>query len=129
MAPVRYLTFSTPGNATPRLGAVHGDMVVDVRSLATVAGAPPLPGDLLELVHQGPAASRRISEFLRTELSGSARHGETYPLSETRPHAPIPRPSKNVFCVGMHFHGLGKGFFKRIIISQHCKERSIIEAD
>ena len=103
MAPVRYLTFSTPGDATPRLGAVHGDMVVDVRSLATVAGAPPLPGDLLELVHQGPAASRRVAEFLRTELSGNPRHGETYPLSETRPHAPIPRPSKNVFCVGRNF--------------------------
>jgi 2-keto-4-pentenoate hydratase/2-oxohepta-3-ene-1,7-dioic acid hydratase in catechol pathway len=96
---MRYLTFSVPGDAAPRLGVVHGDGVVDVRSLSAASGAPRLPASLLELIHQGPAAWRRVSEFLKTELSG----GGTYRLDEIRWHAPIPRPSKNVFCVGRNF--------------------------
>ena len=63
---MRYLTFSIPGDAAPRLGVMHGDRVVDIRSLAAVAGAPPLPASLLELIHQGPAAWRRVSDFLKT---------------------------------------------------------------
>ena len=96
---MRYLTFSIPGDAAPRLGVMHGDRVVDIRSLAAVAGAPPLPASLLELIHQGPAAWRRVSDFLKTEL----RSGGMYRQDETRRYAPIPRPSKNVFCVGWNF--------------------------
>ena len=100
---MRYVTFSIPGDAAPRLGAMHGDTVVDIRSLAAAAGAPPLPASLLELFQQGPAAWRRVSDFLETALSAGPRHGDTYPLGEIRLHAPIPRPSKNVFCTGRNF--------------------------
>ena len=100
---MRYVMFSTPGDAAPRLGVMHGNTVVDIRSLAAVAGTPPLPASLLDLIRQGPAAWRRVSEFLEAELSADSRHGETYALGETRLHAPIPRPSKNVFCVGRNF--------------------------
>ena len=100
---MRYVTFSTPDNATPRLGVMHSDTVVDIRSLAAAAGTPPLPASLLELIRQGPAAWRQASEFLEAELSAGPRRGEIYPLGETRLHAPIPRPSKNVFCVGRNF--------------------------
>ena len=100
---MRYLTFSTPDEAAPRLGVLHGDRVVDVRTLATGAEAPPLPASLLELIHRSPAEWRRISEFLGTALAAGPRHGHTYALGETRLHAPIPRPSKNVFCVGRNF--------------------------
>ena len=108
---MRYLTFSIPGDAAPRLGVTHGDEVVDIRSLSAAAGAPRLPASLLELIHQGPAAWRRLSEFLKTELSGGLKasgyqdgyQDGVYRLNEIRWHAPIPRPSKNVFCVGRNF--------------------------
>jgi 2-keto-4-pentenoate hydratase/2-oxohepta-3-ene-1,7-dioic acid hydratase in catechol pathway len=96
---MRYLTFSIPGDAAPRLGVAHGDGVVDIRSLSAASGAPRLPASLLELIHQGPAAWRRLSEFLTAELPS----GQMYRLNEIRWHAPIPRPSKNVFCVGRNF--------------------------
>ena len=96
---MRYLTFSVPGNARPRLGVMHGDGVVDVQSLSAAAGAPPLPASLLELIHQGPAAWRRVAEFLKT----AAPSGTMYRSEQIRWHAPIPRPSKNVFCVGRNF--------------------------
>ena len=96
---VRYLTFLIPGDATPRLGATHGDAVVDIGSLPAVPGAPPLPASLLELIHQGPAAWRRLAEFLAAALPS----GRMYARDAIRWRAPIPRPSKNVFCVGLNF--------------------------
>lgn len=98
-APMRYLTFSSARDADPRLGVVHGDGVVDVRSLSAVSGAPRLPASLLELIVHGPAAWRRLAEFLQAELPS----GQMYHRDEIRWHAPIPRPAKNVFCVGRNY--------------------------
>jgi 2-keto-4-pentenoate hydratase/2-oxohepta-3-ene-1,7-dioic acid hydratase in catechol pathway len=100
---MRYLTFSTSGETAPRLGVLHGDRVLDVRTLASVPGAPPQPASLLDLIRLGPLAWRRISELIMADVSGGARHADTCALDETRLHAPIPRPSKNVFCVGRNF--------------------------
>lgn len=72
---MRYLTFSHPGEAVARLGVLEGDCVVS------------LSGTLLELIRCGTPG----------------RRGETYPISDIQWHAPIPRPSKNVFCVGRNF--------------------------
>ena len=96
---MRYLTFSAPGDAAPRLGVMHGDEVVDIPSLSAASGAPRPPDTLLELIHQGPAAWRRLADFLAAELPS----GRMYRQSDIRWHAPIPRPSKNVFCVGRNF--------------------------
>ena len=107
---MRYMTFSLPGDAAPRLGMMHGDRVVDIRSLSAVSGSPSLPASLLELIQHGPVAWRRIAEFLTTALpsgglkaSGYQDFAGTYGSHEVRWHAPIPRPSKNVFCVGRNF--------------------------
>ena len=103
---MRYVTFSTGADATHRLGALNGSAVTDVASLSSAAGAPALPGSLLDLIQQGPAAWRRLSDFLETTLSTpstGSQDGYTYPLAETRLHAPIPRPTKNVFCVGRNY--------------------------
>jgi 2-keto-4-pentenoate hydratase/2-oxohepta-3-ene-1,7-dioic acid hydratase in catechol pathway len=100
---MRYLTFSMPADPTLRLGVVDDDHVVDVQSLAVPLGAGQLPGTLLELVHQGPAAWRRLADLLRTELP---RHeGARHPFKDIHCHAPIPRPAKNIFCVGRNFIG------------------------
>ncbi len=78
---MRYLTFSLAGDSAPRLGILDGDRVVGVSSA----------GSLLELIRQGGGPTSTI------------RLGEKYRLDEIRWHAPIPRPSKNVFCVGRNF--------------------------
>lgn len=105
---MRFLMFSMTGDAAPRLGVTHGAAVADIRSLAAASGAPPLPASLVELIHQGPAAWRRFSDFLKTELSSRGRKASGYPDGIYRPdeirwHAPIPRPAKNIFCVGWNF--------------------------
>jgi 2-keto-4-pentenoate hydratase/2-oxohepta-3-ene-1,7-dioic acid hydratase in catechol pathway len=103
---MRYLMFSTAGDTTERLGALHGSDVTDVGSLSSVTVAPPLPSSLLELIRQGPTAWRAVSDFLTTVLSAppnGSQYGHTYPLLEVQLHAPIPRPTKNVFCVGRNY--------------------------
>jgi 2-keto-4-pentenoate hydratase/2-oxohepta-3-ene-1,7-dioic acid hydratase in catechol pathway len=72
---MRYLTFSPPGETTPRLGVLDGDRVVT------------LSGSLIDVIHTGRSGSR----------------GPSYRADEIRWHAPIPRPLKNVFCVGRNF--------------------------
>jgi 2-keto-4-pentenoate hydratase/2-oxohepta-3-ene-1,7-dioic acid hydratase in catechol pathway len=75
---MRYLTFSVPGETTPRLGSLEKDRVTS------------LPGSLVDLIRSGG-------------LKASGYQGQTYGINEIRWHAPIPRPSKNVFCVGRNF--------------------------
>ena len=100
---MRYLTFSLAADPVPRLGVMDGEHVVDVQSLAAPLGAGQLPGTLLQLVHQGPSAWQRLADLLRAELP---RHeGARRTVKEIRWHAPIPRPAKNVFCVGRNYVG------------------------
>jgi 2-keto-4-pentenoate hydratase/2-oxohepta-3-ene-1,7-dioic acid hydratase in catechol pathway len=103
---MRYLTFSTAGNTTPRLGVLHGSHVTDVSALSSTAGAPPLPNNLLDLIREGPATWRMVSAFLdgTTSARSSGSDDEyTCSLADARVHAPIPRPAKNVFCVGRNY--------------------------
>jgi 2-keto-4-pentenoate hydratase/2-oxohepta-3-ene-1,7-dioic acid hydratase in catechol pathway len=90
---MRYATFSLPGDSTPRLGIVSGDGIVDAASLD-----PSGPASLLELIQRGPEAWRRMAN-LASDLSRWRSH----PAAGVRWHAPIPRPTKNVFCLGRNY--------------------------
>lgn len=82
---MRYLTFSLPADSPPRLGVIHGDRVREVIGFKT----------LLELIEAGPAAWQRVA----TSDEAAAAH----PLTAVRVHAPIPRPRKNIFCLGLNY--------------------------
>lgn len=89
---MRLVTFTGP-SGDARLGAVVDDRVVD---LAEAAGGA-LPSDILAFIAAGPAALARAREAV-----GQA--GTTgVPLSTVRLLAPIPRPRRNVFCLGMNY--------------------------
>ena len=95
---MRYLTFSTASDPTPRLGVLRDDRVVDVRSLPAKPDALP-PATLLDLVHRGPDGWTACRKLIDAAAAGVT----SYRTDEVRWHAPIPRPSKNVFCVGRNF--------------------------
>jgi 2-keto-4-pentenoate hydratase/2-oxohepta-3-ene-1,7-dioic acid hydratase in catechol pathway len=61
--------------------------------MVEVTSAP----SLLGLIRQGPDAWSRAA----AEVAGSTAPG--HPLSAIRWHAPIPRPLKNVFCLGLNY--------------------------
>ena len=82
---MRYLMFSTSSHATPRLGALLNSRVTEIET----------PRTLIELIQGGPPVWTRTA----AHASGGPQHD----TSDIRWHAPIPRPLKNVFCVGRNF--------------------------
>ena len=105
---------------TPRLGAVWHDVVLDLRALsvdqASQRQARPrrsevLPITMLELIEAGPESWARAQAVWdygrglvdRLDPADLRRRGLGRPLDRTRLLAPIPRPRKNVFCMGRNY--------------------------
>ena len=97
---MHYATFSTSGNPLPRLGACIGDRVLDLQA-AQVDGRRATPDTLLELIQQGPEAWKFAAEVALAEVR--LKPDATYARDAVRWHAPIPRPLKNIFCVGRNY--------------------------
>jgi 2-keto-4-pentenoate hydratase/2-oxohepta-3-ene-1,7-dioic acid hydratase in catechol pathway len=99
---MRLISFE-PRGAGPRTGVLcDDDVVVDL-----AVAAPDLPRDMLALIRLGADGLKRV----RTAVDSGTGRG---PLSRVRLLAPIPRPARNVFCVGKNyyehaeeFHGSG----------------------
>jgi 2-keto-4-pentenoate hydratase/2-oxohepta-3-ene-1,7-dioic acid hydratase in catechol pathway len=87
---MRYVTFSLSSDPTPRPGALRSGRVLD---LSAHGG----PASLLALIQAGPSLWQRAQALV--EAAGDAGH----PLDSVRLHAPIPRPLKNVFCLGLNY--------------------------
>ena len=105
---------------SPRLGVVWRDAVLDLRNLsvdmaAQRAGRPrreaALPATMLGLIEGGPDLWARAHEALeygkglvdRLDPADLGRRRIGRLLSRVRLLAPIPRPRKNVFCMGRNY--------------------------
>jgi len=96
---MRYAMFSTVDDPSPRLGAVHESGMADVRK---ILGQDSPTSSLLALIQAGPeiwshVAGRIAEHFSRTPFQS------VYPVTGVRWHAPIPRPSKNIVCLGLNY--------------------------
>jgi 2-keto-4-pentenoate hydratase/2-oxohepta-3-ene-1,7-dioic acid hydratase in catechol pathway len=80
---VRIVTFSGPGEAPPRAGVLVDDGVIG------------LARPVLELLEAGDEGL----EAARAAIAG----GEPVPPADVRLHAPVPRPPKDVLCVGRNY--------------------------
>lgn len=74
-------------NGVERVGAVRGDEVVDLSAVAP---------SMLELIDGGPELLARARAALDSAPAAA-------PLGEVRLLAPIPRPRKNIICLGMNY--------------------------
>ena len=98
---MRYVTYSMRTDTEPRLGVMRDDRVIDIQTLPEPDSGP-LPTTVAGLIGGGPEMWRLVAAaldrgpVLRLEGSG-------VPLRDVVLHAPIPRPAKNVFCVGRNF--------------------------
>jgi 2-keto-4-pentenoate hydratase/2-oxohepta-3-ene-1,7-dioic acid hydratase in catechol pathway len=95
---MRLVTYQRPGEA--RLGASVGDRVVDLAGLAQAKGQS-LPSDMLAFIDAGPEAWERAKKLL--EAGGQWPSGVSFPTGEVKLLAPIPRPRKNVICLGLNY--------------------------
>lgn len=99
---MRLVTYRASIEDAARLGVLDGDEVVDVQRLAA-AGGESLPASMLELIDLGPtglAALRRLCD-------GRREHGRpagiALPAGNVQLLAPIPRPRKNIFGIGLNY--------------------------
>ncbi|MBI2015467.1 MAG: fumarylacetoacetate hydrolase family protein [Candidatus Rokubacteria bacterium] len=108
------------GASKPRVGAVAGDAVLDLAALAADLarergavrhGRGGFPKTMLELIAGGAdalAAAREAAEHgarvvERRGLDGLAEAKLGVALARARLEAPIPRPARNVFCLGRNY--------------------------
>lgn len=87
-----------------RLGVARDGELVDLVRAATMMNAPEaheapeLLSDMLALIAGGPHALERVAK-----LASAAPEDAALTLSGAPLLAPIPRPSKNIFCVGRNY--------------------------
>ena len=107
---MRLCTYSVDGGA-PRLGADFGRAVLDLDRYSHLHDGLRLPADMLELLAAGPDAWRHAADLSRRflteleshDLAQDAEAGLAYAADRVRLHAPLPRPRKDVFCLGQNY--------------------------
>ena len=97
---MRYAMFSTRDDPTPRLGLLRAERMADVQKL--LAGSGPVSRTLLELIQSGADVWRRTADRLNGHGSEDSFEGG-HDLTNVRWHAPIPRPLKNIVCLGLNY--------------------------
>ena len=102
---MRYATFSLSNDPKQQLGVVRNDRLLNLGKLVGPRVSDPIPGSLREFIEQGPQAWRRMKSLVESEESGSGTsRPDVFPRPEdVHLHAPIPRPAKNVMCLGLNY--------------------------
>jgi 2-keto-4-pentenoate hydratase/2-oxohepta-3-ene-1,7-dioic acid hydratase in catechol pathway len=107
---MRLCTYSVDAGAS-RLGADCGRAVLDLARYSHLHDGLRLPADMLGLIDAGPDAWRHAADLCRRftseldshDLAQDAEAGLAYAADRVARHAPIPRPRKDVFCLGQNY--------------------------
>lgn len=98
---MRLITYRSNVNAASRLGAIVGDYVVDLARLAQYRSQS-LPDNMLDFIDLGPSAVEAGRKLLNA-CEGNWPVGCAQPLVNVKVLAPIPRPRKNIFGIGLNY--------------------------
>jgi 2-keto-4-pentenoate hydratase/2-oxohepta-3-ene-1,7-dioic acid hydratase in catechol pathway len=98
---MRLVTYRASIEAEGRLGVLVDDLVIDVARLGERAGVP-LPSRMLDFIDLGPVALGELKALLE-EANGRWPVRGALPFSNVTLLAPIPRPRKNIFGIGLNY--------------------------
>jgi 2-keto-4-pentenoate hydratase/2-oxohepta-3-ene-1,7-dioic acid hydratase in catechol pathway len=93
------LTTYTYRQSAPRLGVLHEGLVVDVERLGVARGVL-LPNTMLELIDRSVTDLPLLDDLLK---AGRFASGSAVAIEDVRLLAPIPRPRKNIFGIGLNY--------------------------
>ncbi len=79
----------------------HGGLVIDVERLGATVGMT-FPATMLDLIDLGPDALAALGRALK-ETDGKRAPGIAVHIENVRLLAPIPRPRKNIFGIGLNY--------------------------
>lgn len=92
---MKLVTYSPAAGGAPRPGLlVDGRTVIDIPAHASAPGVD--FASVLGIIRGGDAARAALDRLAAASPAGT-------PLADVKLHAPIPRPAKNVFCVGWNY--------------------------
>jgi 2-keto-4-pentenoate hydratase/2-oxohepta-3-ene-1,7-dioic acid hydratase in catechol pathway len=89
------------GSSANRLGVLAGGLAVDVERLGSAHGLP-LPNDMMSFIDNSVTLLPALKELLGG-AAGRLPPGSALPLENVTLQAPIPRPRKNIFGIGLNY--------------------------
>jgi 2-keto-4-pentenoate hydratase/2-oxohepta-3-ene-1,7-dioic acid hydratase in catechol pathway len=98
---MRLVTYRTNIEAEARLGLLSGDLLIDLAKLGA-AECIPLPSTMLDFIDFGPQAVAIVGDLIE-RAKGTFPLGVAIPASAVKLLAPIPRPRKNIFGIGLNY--------------------------
>lgn len=98
---MKLVTYRADVASAARLGALVGDLVVDLQAAAAARGIA-LPATMLEFIDLGPQAVTETTALLKS-FEGRFPIGSARPQADVKLLAPIPRPRKNIFGIGLNY--------------------------
>ena len=98
---MRLITYRSDVTAAARLGAVVDDQIVDLATLAKEKGQY-LPDNMLDFIDLGPQGVKAGAALLNA-YCGEFPAGTAWPIQNVKILAPIPRPRKNIFGIGLNY--------------------------
>ena len=98
---MRLVTYRRNVLDSARLGAIVDGQVIDIEQLGDAAHVS-LPNDMLAFIDLGPTAVQTATALLN-EYKDQWPVGTALPLQNVKLLAPIPRPRKNIFGIGLNY--------------------------
>ena len=84
-----------------RVGFLHNDLIVDVQKFGQQIGSE-LPATMLELIDMGKVAIDVLNEAVK-KIEKKWLVGTSVPYANAKILAPIPKPRKNIFGIGLNY--------------------------
>ncbi|SBV33374.1 Fumarylacetoacetate hydrolase domain-containing protein 2 [uncultured Sphingopyxis sp.] len=97
---MRFVTYRTV-ETEPRLGLLHDGLVIDVEYFGDAIGQD-LPSTMLDFIDLGPIGLRFLREAIDSATTADLI-GTSLPEGNVSLLAPIPRPRKNIFGIGLNY--------------------------
>ncbi|MEO5614906.1 MAG: fumarylacetoacetate hydrolase family protein [Cypionkella sp.] len=98
---MKLVTYRASVEAAAKLGAIDGELVVDVAGLGVMMGED-LPDSMLGLIDTGRSGLATLKACLEG-AGGDYAVGVATDLANVTLLAPIPRPRKNIFGIGLNY--------------------------
>lgn len=101
---MKLVTYRRLPDDAGRLGIWHQSLIIDAARFGEAVGAP-VPATMLGLIDLGPTAITTLKALLASYIDGTNPWplGTTLAASDARLLAPIPRPRKNIFGIGLNY--------------------------
>lgn len=97
---MRLASYALPDDGRPHLGLLAGERIVNLEACAKSLNLPDVHDDLCGFIRQGAGARETADEIARRARSDASLG---VALDRVRLLAPVPRPARNVVCVGLNY--------------------------